>query len=76
VNEGVQGRRHLNVSGLRRNSTHQRVPEEKLVHEYRYQGRVLAVVSPFEGGRLYNYDAVRRIASEMDAEVLRLDLAR
>lgn len=36
---------------------------------------VLAVVSPFEGGRHYNYDAVRRIASEMDAEVLRLDLA-
>ena len=36
---------------------------------------VIAVTSPFEGGRCYSIDAVKLIASTLDAEVLRLDLA-
>jgi len=36
---------------------------------------VLALVTPFEGGKHYVLDAVQRVASEVDAEVLRFDLA-
>ena len=35
---------------------------------------VLALVNPFEGGKHYVRDAVERVASEVDAEVLRFDL--
>lgn len=35
----------------------------------------LAVVSPFEGGRHYVLDAITRVASDIDAEILRFDLA-
>lgn len=36
---------------------------------------VLALVSPFEGGRHYVSDAVQRVASKLDADVLKFDLA-
>ena len=36
---------------------------------------VVALVSPFEGGRQYTFDAVKTVASSMEAEVLRFDLA-
>ena len=36
---------------------------------------VLALVTPFEGGQHYVTDAVLRVASQMDADVLRFDLA-
>jgi hypothetical protein len=36
---------------------------------------VLALVSPFEGGRHYVLDAVKQVAADIDAEVLRFDLA-
>lgn len=36
---------------------------------------VLGLVTPFEGGKHYVLDAVERVASEVDAEVLRFDLA-
>jgi len=36
---------------------------------------VLALVTPYEGGKHYVLDAVERVASEVNAEVLRFDLA-
>ena len=35
---------------------------------------VVALVTPFEGGKHYLLDAVAKVASEIDAEVLRFDL--
>ncbi|WWC87565.1 uncharacterized protein L201_002455 [Kwoniella dendrophila CBS 6074] len=39
------------------------------------QEAVLALASPFEGGETYVKDAVQRLAHELDADIVRLDLA-
>lgn len=36
---------------------------------------VIALVSPFEGGDVYNAKAVHDVASQLNADVVRLDLA-
>ena len=36
---------------------------------------VIALVNPFEGGRWYTEEAVTRVASQLDADVLKFDLA-
>ena len=36
---------------------------------------VIALVNPFEGGRWYTEEAVTRVAAELDADVLKFDLA-
>ena len=40
-----------------------------------HQEAVITIVSPFEGGRHYNLDAVHQVAATVHAEILRLDLA-
>ena len=43
--------------------------------EARTAEAVLALVTPFEGGKHYVYDAVQRVAAEVDADLLRFDLS-
>ena len=58
-------------------------PGGMIVHPFRgastesdtHKEAVIALVSPFEGGRQYTFDAVKTVSSSMDAELLRVDLA-